>query len=637
MEKYRTFTEGAMARKAIIGMILVVLFSALGIAGFYQTPPDTPTSPHYREGYLLVRFAETGVGATADALRAQILQSAGGGTIQKMYTSIPGLALVKLPAGKDVASAKITYSATAGIQYAEPDYKLYLSATPNDPFYNNLWGMNNTGQTGGTEDADIDAPEAWGLATGSSTIIVAVTDTGINYNHEDLASNMWINTAEQNGTAGVDDDNNGYIDDIYGYDFYLDNSDPMDDHDHGSHVAGTIGGIGNNGKGVAGINWHVRMMALKIFQYGGGSDPEGLVSAAAAAIEYATNKGAKVINASWHLPFAEYSQTLYDAISYAGDHGVMMVIAAGNDNVDNDVVPDYPQSFDLPNIISVMATDDNDQKASFSNYGKINVDLAAPGVDIFSCYRSGGYGYMSGTSMACPHVAGACALVWSTDPSLTVAELKQILLYTVDPLDSLTGLCVTGGRLNLHKAILASKVGDTVPPTPDPAKWSIVPQATGLHQIVMEAAKASDPSGVQYKFDCIENDDLDSGWQDSPLYIVANADEGKSYTFRCKARDKSNSLNETQWSEEKANEEPTSVGIDTLPPAPDPSQWKAAPRAINSYQIGMELKTSYDENGVVYKFDCLSAGYKAGQAVETIKCGEVTSLNAVDVWQKKCV
>jgi hypothetical protein len=226
----------------------------------------------YKPGELIVRFGAKPNGQMHSmAEKNQILSSVGGGNINRDFTIVPGLSVVTLPPGVTVEEALQQFNGADGILYAEPDYEVKaISTFPDDTLFNDLWGMHNTGQTGGTVDADIDAPEAWDICTGSSEIIVAVIDTGVGYTHPDLAANMWVNEAEYNGTPGVDDDGNGYIDDIYGYDFRNNDGDPMDDHYHGTHCAGTIGGIGNNGEGVAGVCWDVRIMAVKFLSSGSG-------------------------------------------------------------------------------------------------------------------------------------------------------------------------------------------------------------------------------------------------------------------------------------------------------------------------------------------------------------------------------
>ena len=256
----------------------------------------------------------------------------------------------------------------------EPDRYLHAQVTPNDPGFSSLWGLNNTGQTGGTADADIDAPEAWDLTTGSSSVIVAVLDTGVDYNHPDLAANMWTNSAEAQGQPGIDDDGNGFIDDIHGYDFVNNDGDPMDDHYHGTHVAGTIAAVANNGIGIAGVSRNARIMALKFLDSSG----NGTISNAIRALNYAVVMGATISNNSYGGSSSDDADPLFgEAIQNAATFGHIFVAGAGNSGTDNDVAGFYPANFDADNIVSVAATDDNDQVASFSNYGRTSVDGAA--------------------------------------------------------------------------------------------------------------------------------------------------------------------------------------------------------------------------------------------------------------------
>lgn len=411
-------------------------------------------SSDYKPGELIVRFgAKVNGKQRSISEKTQILSSLGISEIKREYELVPGLTVIKLPAGMMVEEALVEFNNTEGILYAQPNYRVYADATlPNDTRFNDLWGMHNTGQTGGTVDADIDAPEAWDIGTGSSEIIVAVIDSGVDYTHIDLAANMWVNQAELDGTPGQDDDGNGYVDDIYGYDFCNYDGDPMDDHYHGTHCAGTIGGVGNNGEGVAGVCWTVKIMALKFLDSGGGGWSDDAIK----CVEYSVLMGANLSSNSWGG--GSYNQGLKDAIEAAGQAGMLFVASAGNSNDNNDIYPHYPSSYDCESLIAVLATDDNDNKAGFSCYGLNSVDLGAPGVDILSCKPGNAYQYLDGTSMATPHVAGACALVWSMNTMLSNAEVKDLLLQTVDKISSLNGKCVSEGRLNLYNAILETSV-----------------------------------------------------------------------------------------------------------------------------------------------------------------------------------
>ena len=331
-----------------------------------------------------------------------------------------------------------------GIGIDKVDYKVSIYQTPNDQLFILQDALNNTGQTGGTPDADIDAPEAWDITTGNSDVVVAVIDTGIDYDHPDLAANIWINPGEIPGN-GMDDDSNGYVDDVHGWNFVKNNKNPDDDHGHGTHVAGIIGAVGNNSIGVAGVAWNVKLMPLKVLDRRG----RGFTSDVIEAINYAAHR-ADVINLS--LGSNNFSQGMKDAIANAS---ALVVAAAGNDGNNNDETPSYPASYDLDNIIAVAATNHKDKLTGFSNYGATSVDLAAPGNLIASTYRGGRYAYMSGTSMATPHVSGGAALVMAAFPELNVDQdqVKDQILGGVDPIPSLQGITVTGGRLNAFNSL----------------------------------------------------------------------------------------------------------------------------------------------------------------------------------------
>ncbi len=364
---------------------------------------------------------------------------------------------VKIPPGWTVEKTIEKYGLDPDVEYAEPNYYRHATVTPDDTYFGLQWGLDNDG-SGGTEDADMDAPEAWGTQTGSSSVVIAILDTGVDLDHEDLVNNLWTNTGEDwvdgsPGNDGSDNDGNGKIDDYYGWDFPNNDNSPDDDQAgvyHGTHVAGTIGAEGNNGTGIAGVCWSVSVMALKVF------DGAGYCSIAdeIEAIDYAVDNGAKIMNASFGG--ADFSQLEYDAIRAARDAGVLFVTAAGNTNsggTDNDSSPIYPASCDLANIISVAATDENDELAYFSHYGKVSVDVAAPGVNIYSTMDGDSYQYMSGTSMAAPHVAGLAGLILAQDSSLTYSQVKASILNGVDAIADLNQTVASGGRVNANTSL----------------------------------------------------------------------------------------------------------------------------------------------------------------------------------------
>lgn len=303
-------------------------------------------------------------------------------------------------------------SSHPAVKYAEPNYILRAIGMPDDPRFPELWGMHNTGQTGGVADADIDAPEAWDVTTGSSDVIIGVIDTGVDYNHPDLQANMWVNPGEIPGN-GIDDDGNGVIDDVHGFSSANNNGDPMDGNGHGTHVSGTIGAKGNNGLGVVGVNWDVKIIGCQFLTPAG----TGSTADAIACIDYMTdlkvNHGVdiKATNNSWGG--GGFSQALKDSIEAAGEAGILFLAAAGNDTSDNDVSPHYPSNYESDIVMSIASTDSSDGISWFSNWGATSVDMAAPGSAILSTVPGGGYESYSGTSMATPMVTGVAALVWS--------------------------------------------------------------------------------------------------------------------------------------------------------------------------------------------------------------------------------
>jgi subtilisin family serine protease len=343
------------------------------------------------------------------------------------------------------------------VEYAEPNYIVTADVTPNDPQFGNLWGLLNTGQNIGGQAGhagdDIGAPAAWNISTGSRSIVVGIVDTGIEYTHPDLSANVW--SAPSQFTVTIAGQSITCAAGTHGFNAITRTCDPMDDNNHGTHVSGTIGGVGNNGVGVTGINWTTSLMGLKFLDANGSGATSDAINAIEFAIQAKAALGAganvRVLSNSWGG--GGYSQALLDEINAANNSNMLFVAAAGNTHSDNDATPNYPSNYTAPNVVAVAATDNNDQLASFSSYGRTTVDLAAPGVNILSTIRNGSYSYFNGTSMATPHVSGAAALVLAACAGLDTAALKANLLANVDAVAGLSTVTATGGRLDVGRAV----------------------------------------------------------------------------------------------------------------------------------------------------------------------------------------
>jgi subtilisin family serine protease len=357
----------------------------------------------------------------------------------------------------DPAAVAAEYSKLPEVEYAEPNYEIKLDANegplvpvlPRDPQFEEQWALSNSGQRGGKKGADISATLAWAKTTGSEDVVVAVLDTGVDYNHEDLVSNMWT---RPDNLAPYHDNQLGTIDDVNGFNAIDNAADPMDDNGHGTHCAGIIGAEGENDLGIAGVNWKVQIMPLKFMNAGG----SGTTKDAIEAINYAIERkkagvNIRIISASWGS--TQRSRPLEAIIRKAYENDILFVAAAGNASTDNDRTPHYPSSYNVPNVISVAALDRHDQLASFSNYGVKSVAIAAPGVDILSTWLGNGYEEKSGTSMATPVVSGVAALVLAEHPHMSVDDLRKKLMASTDPIVALKGKTVTAGRINAAKAL----------------------------------------------------------------------------------------------------------------------------------------------------------------------------------------
>lgn len=369
--------------------------------------------------------------------------------------------------------------------YAEPNYTYHAigkkgTAQVNDPRFSKLWGLNNTGgneprsssgnsSNQGVKGADINALKAWKLSKGDKNIVIAVIDTGIDYKHEDLKDNMWVNTAELNGSPGVDDDGNGHIDDIYGHDFANNDGDPMDGNGHGTHCAGTIGAVHDNGKGVAGVMGKVSLMGVKFLTDQGSGSAVGAVS----AINYATKMRVDIMSNSWGG--GGYSEALKDAIMAAKSKGIVFIAAAGNSQSDNNSVPHYPSNYEVDNVISVAAHNYSDRLASFSCYGSKTVHVAAPGRNILSTTPDNSYDVYSGTSMATPHVSGVVGLYLAHRGKTSPRKLRQKLMNSANYVGSIGRKLISGGRVDAYNFL--NDHYPARPERPDPSQWLTMPIA----------------------------------------------------------------------------------------------------------------------------------------------------------------
>lgn len=393
------------------------------------------------ENELLVKFAS----GSAKKVQKYAESSFGAKTAEKLGDT--GWYRVTLPSGLRTEDAVAKYLKIEDVIAAQPNFYYHLVATPNDP------GFPDPAMYGLTK---ISAPQAWDLETGSSSVVVANIDTGMRYTHEDLAANMWKNPGETNGN-GIDDDGNGFIDDYYGYDFRYNDPDPLDQHGHGTHTGGTIGAAGNNSLGVVGVNWNVKIMAIKIYSPAATDTTSAMLINAYNYVRLMKERGVNIVatNNSYGgcAEACGYDQATKDAIDALGEAGVLNVFAAGNSGVNVDITPEYPGSYNSPSILTVAASNSADNRVF--NYGVVNVDLAAPGVGIRSTtYNSdSSYGNKSGTSMATPHVTGAAALLAAHFPTISAASIKATLMNTVDLLPQWNGVVKSGGRLNVFRAL----------------------------------------------------------------------------------------------------------------------------------------------------------------------------------------
>jgi thermitase len=428
-------------------------------------------APHV-PGEVIVKFKN---GEEKSFLSIKRLQSMGVKSHREVKLSYGKLAVLTLENNKSVDTLLGQLKNDPSIEYAEPNFiytvnpikaeksahikKLlkspftdFTAPTPDDPSFGRLWGLRNTGSNEpqgsvGVEGSDVNALNAWDLTKGSKAVKIAVIDTGVDYNHPDLKDNMWVNAKEANGKAGVDDDGNGFIDDIRGYDFANNDADPMDGNGHGTHCSGTIGAVHNNRIGVAGVMSDVTIVAIKFLTDEGSGSLEGAIK----AIDYATLMNVDLMSNSWGG--GGRSQALLDAIERASAKGIIFTAAAGNSSSNNDSSPSYPASYETANMVSVAATTAQNTLASFSSYGRNSVHIGAPGHNILSTVNGGGYDIYSGTSMATPHVSGVLGLLLAKEGRLPHATLRERLTMTGVPVAGLRGKTVTASRTDAYNLL----------------------------------------------------------------------------------------------------------------------------------------------------------------------------------------
>ena len=459
-----------------LAVVLITIAAVLGQIDRWKAALNVPNAESPRRVEKIVKLDKTDAkaaevlvrfkpGVSLDKIRA--IASANHDTLTDEIESVGGLSVIDDLDNADAQTVADQYAAMSDVSYAEVNSQIKLDdpiqkqfwsdgvlrdtseERPNDPQFEDQWALNNLGQDGGKKRADIDALKAWATTKGSSDVVVAVLDSGVDYTHVDLRENMWI---RPENLPAYTDDELGTFNDLNGFNGTDKIADPMDDNGHGTHCAGIIGAEGDNGEGIAGVNWHVKIMPLKFLGRGGMGTTEDAIE----AINYAIDRkkhgvNLRVISASWGS--TSKSKALEDTIRAAGDAGILFVAAAGNDGSNNDSRPHYPSNYDLPNVISVAALDRNDQLAGFSNYGVKTVHIAAPGKDILSTWLSDAYREASGTSMATPYVSGVAALIIASDPGISMKALRDRILKTADPLDSLKGKVETGGRVCAANAI----------------------------------------------------------------------------------------------------------------------------------------------------------------------------------------
>lgn len=461
-----------------------------------------------------------------------------GAEVKKEMNTLSGQFLLLKSNSKSTQSLMADLSSLSEVQYAEPNYiykaiatkqtlesilfgtvkESHSSMAPTDPLYGKLWGLKNTGanepdRSGGTSTtpgvagADTDAEKGWAITTGSKKVTIAVIDTGIDYNHPDLKNQMWVNEKEVAGN-GIDDDGNGYIDDIHGWNAHGKNGNPMDGNAHGTHCAGTIGAEHNNGIGVAGVMSDVTLMAVKFLS----DEGSGSLADAVVAIDYATKMNVDIMSNSWGG--GGFSQALEDSIKAASNKGILFIAAAGNDSSNNDSRPSYPATYQVDNVISVASHTAQDTISSFSNFGKRTVHVAAPGSNVLSSTPNNEYKVFSGTSMATPHVSGVVGLLLSENGRLPVLEVRNRLMATTVPGPAYRKSTQGGGRVNIYNLLTDTRIPRQGPNDNDWRKESLSEAFETAHPYKdnTKTSKTYSFPGAKYVKLVIEKYDTEAGY-----------------------------------------------------------------------------------------------------------------------------
>jgi len=544
-------------KKKLFGILVCMLLiatalPAVGILNVRENKLDDIQTSEFVPGEFIVKFKDTGISSLSIANLNERYHVC---SMEKIFrncedTFLENIYILDIPQDTDILSIIQDYSSCPDVEYAEPNYHVQLCGFPNDNDFDKQWNLHNSGQTGGTEDADIDAPEAWDSETGDSDIIIAILDLGVDYTHPDLVDNLWINEEEIPDNE-EDDDGNGYVDDIMGWDFGNKDNDPKDEYGHGTFCTGVAGAVTDNGIGIAGVGWDCKIMPLIVL------GPHGGVTGILNGIEYAVDNGARVISMSFTT--TTHMQVLEDTINYANSMGVIAVAAAGNSG---ETEERYPAAQD--NVIAVAGTNHNDEKMNFfdehyeewiiSNYGDW-VDVAAPAVNIYSTmptyhvsmnddgYQQD-YDYGTGSSYACPLVAGIAGLILSKNPHLSPDEVKTIICDNVDPY--ISDVYIGSGRVNANKAI---NIVNSPPEKPSKPVGST--SGTSGEEYTYSTS-STDYEGEQILFWFDWDDGTNSGWIgpfNSGKTCEANHiwQEKGNYQIRVKAKDINNY--ESKWSD----------------------------------------------------------------------------------------